>query len=193
MSLAAFCREQLAARAAQVGKMLEELATWRPALAVPPAFPPGKVHRDRDTCSHHGLPPAGPAPGGRPARQGRSQPRPGGRWKQEYQRALDKERTAASWVAWRDDRVTQTAVAWVLTCVFLRFCEDNGLVAPVWIAGPENRRQERSTPELAFFRAHPEDTDREWLQSAIDYLAGLACDTGTRRFAFSAASRVAVR
>ncbi len=96
-----------------------------------------------------------------------------GRWKQEHQRARDKERTAASWVAWRDDRVTQVAVAWVLTSVFIRFCEDNELVAPVWIAGPENRRQEALDAQLAFFRAHPEDTDREWLQAAIDHLAGL--------------------
>ena len=96
-----------------------------------------------------------------------------GRWKQEHQRARDKERTAASWVAWRDDRVTQAAVAWVLTSVFIRFCEDNSLVVPVWIAGPENRRQEALDAQLAFFRTHPEDTDREWLQSAIDYLAGL--------------------
>jgi hypothetical protein len=96
-----------------------------------------------------------------------------GRWKQEHQRARDKERTAASWVAWRDDRVTQAAVAWVLTSVFIRFCEDNALVKPVWIAGPENRRQEALDAQLAFFRAHPEDTDREWLQAAIDHLAGL--------------------
>ena len=96
-----------------------------------------------------------------------------GRWKQEHQRARDKERTAASWAAWRDDRVTQAAVAWVLTSVFIRFCEDNALVAPVWIAGPENRRQEALDAQLAFFRAHPEDTDREWLQAAIDHLAGL--------------------
>ena len=40
-----------------------------------------------------------------------------GRWKQEHQRAVTKDRTAASWVAWRDDRVTQAAVAWVLTKV----------------------------------------------------------------------------
>src|SRR6516164_2750838 len=65
-----------------------------------------------------------------------------GRWKQEHQRALTKERTAASWVAWRDDRVTQAAVACVLASVFLRFCEDNALVSPVWISGPEHRRQE---------------------------------------------------
>ncbi len=96
-----------------------------------------------------------------------------GRWKQEHQRALEKERTAASWVAWRDDRVTQAAVAWVLTSVFIRFCEDNALVKPVWIAGPESRRQEALDAQLAFFRAHPEDTDREWLQAAIDHLAGL--------------------
>jgi hypothetical protein len=96
-----------------------------------------------------------------------------GRWKQEHQRALTKERTAASWAAWRDDRVTQAAVAWVLTSVFLRFCEHNALVAPVWITGPDHRRQEALDAQLAYFRAHPEHTDREWLQSGIDYLAGL--------------------
>jgi hypothetical protein len=96
-----------------------------------------------------------------------------GRWKQEHQRARDKERTAATWVAWRDDRVTQAAVAWVLTSVFIRFCEDNALVAPVWIAGPESRRQEALDAQLAFFRTHPEDTDREWLQAAINHLAAL--------------------
>ena len=84
-----------------------------------------------------------------------------------------KERTAASWVAWRDDRVTQAAVAWVLTTVFIRFCEDNALVKPVWISGPEGRRQEALDAQLAFFRAHPEDTDREWLMQAVDYLAAL--------------------
>jgi len=97
-----------------------------------------------------------------------------GRWKQEHHRAVEKERTAASWVAWRDDRVTQAAVAWVLTTVFIRFCEDNALVAPVWIAGPEQRRQEALDAQLAFFRTHPEDTDREWLQDAINYLGKLA-------------------
>ena len=96
-----------------------------------------------------------------------------GRWKQEHQRALEKERTAASWVAWRDDRVTQAAVAWVLTTVFIRFCEDNALVMPVWIAGPGDRRQEALDAQLAYFRTHPEDTDREWLMQAIGHLAAL--------------------
>jgi hypothetical protein len=94
-------------------------------------------------------------------------------WKQEHQRALEKERTATSWVTWRDDRITQAAVAWVLTSVFIRFCEDNALASPVWITGPQDRRQEALDAQLAYFRTHPEHTDREWLRSAIDYLTGL--------------------
>jgi hypothetical protein len=54
-------------------------------------------------------------------------------WQAEHRGALDRGRTAAVWEAWRDDRVTQAAVAWVLTTVFVKFCEDNALVAPVWI------------------------------------------------------------
>ena len=42
--------------------------------------------------------------------------------------------------------------------------------------GPAERRQEALDAQLAFFRAHPEDTDREWLQDAIDYLAAAARD-----------------
>jgi hypothetical protein len=96
-----------------------------------------------------------------------------GRWVVEHQQAITRQRTGSAWVAWRDDRVTQAAVAWVLASVFVRFCEDNALVAPVWIAGPEHRRQEALDAQLAFFRAHPLDTDREWLQQAIDHLAAL--------------------
>jgi hypothetical protein len=94
-------------------------------------------------------------------------------WQREHRVAVSKERTAASWTAWRDDRVTQAAVAWVLTSVFIRFCEDNALVSPVWITSPEHRRQEALDAQLAFFRTHPEDTDREWLLHAIDHLRSL--------------------
>lgn len=96
-----------------------------------------------------------------------------GRWVVEHSRAVQRGRTASSWVAWRDDRVTQAAVAWVLTTVFVRFCEDNAMVAPVWIAGPEHRRQEALDAQLAFFRTHPLETDREWLQQAVAHLASL--------------------
>ena len=96
-----------------------------------------------------------------------------GEWKQEHQRATDKDRTAASWVIWRDDRIIQAAVAWILTTVFIRFCEDNALLRPVWITGPGARRQEALDAQLAFFRQHPDDTDREWLLNAVSYLSRL--------------------
>ena len=99
-----------------------------------------------------------------------SQPEVRGAWQQEHQAAVDRERTAMSWQEWRDDRVTQAAVAWVLTTVFVRFCEDNRLLKPVWIAGPAERRQESLDAELAYFRTNPEHTDREWLLQAVEYL-----------------------
>jgi hypothetical protein len=94
-------------------------------------------------------------------------------WRAEYRQALEAERTAGSWVEWRDDRITQVAVAWVLTCVFIRFCEDNALLRSVWISGPGVRHQEALDAQLDFFRRHPDDTDREWLLEAIRYLGRL--------------------
>src|SRR5581483_692675 len=94
-------------------------------------------------------------------------------WQRVHREATVKERTAWSWAQWRDDRVTQTAVAWVLMSVFIRFCEDNGLVKPVWITGPGKRRQEALDAELAFFREHGTWTEREWLEEAIAYLGKL--------------------
>lgn len=99
-------------------------------------------------------------------------------WQSEHKEALARERTAAAWSAWRDDRVTQAAVAWVLTTVFIRFCEDNRLVRPVWIAGPEERRQEALDAQLAYFRKSPEHTDREWIEQGIAHLAALPATRG---------------
>lgn len=94
-------------------------------------------------------------------------------WRGEHAEALDAERTAWSWQQWSDDRVNQAAVAWVLLTVFVRFCEDNDLVKPVWIGGPSARRQEALDRWREYFRANPEHTDREWLSQPIDYLATL--------------------
>ncbi|MDN5916637.1 MAG: BREX-2 system adenine-specific DNA-methyltransferase PglX, partial [Pseudonocardia sp.] len=95
------------------------------------------------------------------------------RWRAEHRSAVNAGRTAAAWETWRDDRVTQAAVAWVLTTVFVRFCEDNALLSPVWISGPGDRHQESLDAQLAYFRAHPEDTDREWIGQAVAHLAAL--------------------
>ena len=74
-----------------------------------------------------------------------------GRWKQEHQRARDKERTAATWVTWRDDRVTQAAVACgsghFLLGAFDRLLDRWNRHAPAWKPKPASRRP--STPSTA--------------------------------------------
>jgi hypothetical protein len=57
----------------------------------------------------------------------------------EYDHAFRVGRTAATWATWRDERVTQAAVAWVLGTVSVRFCEDNGLLPDPYLAGPGDR------------------------------------------------------
>ncbi|MFG2059109.1 BREX-2 system adenine-specific DNA-methyltransferase PglX [Micromonospora sp. NPDC048930] len=98
-------------------------------------------------------------------------------WRDQHQEALQCGRTAGSWQEWSDDRVTQAAVAWILTAVFIRFAEDNKLVKPVWISGPKERRQEALNAQAEFLRTeartNPDVTDREWLLHAITYLAGM--------------------
>lgn len=46
----------------------------------------------------------------------------------EWKKARDAGRTALAHEAWREEPITQAAVAWILSCVFLRFLEDNGLL-----------------------------------------------------------------
>lgn len=92
------------------------------------------------------------------------------RWVREHQRLTTAGRTSAAWPQWRNDRLTQVAVSWVLTTVFLRFIEDNRMVAEPWITGPGERGAEAREAQDRFFRAHPELTDRDWVLTAVDAL-----------------------
>ncbi|MGA4544414.1 BREX-2 system adenine-specific DNA-methyltransferase PglX [Uniformispora flossi] len=90
------------------------------------------------------------------------------RLRPEYDRAFKFGRTAATWSAWRDERVTQAAVAWVLGTVFVRFCEDNGLLPEAFLAGPNpDRMAEAMEAQEQFFRDHPAETDRGWLLASF--------------------------
>jgi hypothetical protein len=93
------------------------------------------------------------------------------RLRAEHERAFKLGRTAATWPAWRDDRVTQAAVAWVLGTVFVRFCEDNGLLASPYLAGPSAERMTLAEEaQEQFFRDRPAETDRGWLLASFDAL-----------------------
>lgn len=89
----------------------------------------------------------------------------------EYRHAREARRTAATYGTWRDERVTQSAAAWVLACVFVRFCEDNGLIDEPFIAGPGERLAEAEARHEAYFRENPTLNNRDWLFAAFDHIA----------------------
>ncbi|MFC7548949.1 BREX-2 system adenine-specific DNA-methyltransferase PglX [Plantactinospora sp. GCM10030261] len=93
----------------------------------------------------------------------------------EHGQATSAKRTAATFETWLEDVLDQAAVAWVLGCVFVRFCEDNDLVEPLWIGGPEpaapvGRAMQHRQQYLI---ENPRHNDREWLREAFGYLRGL--------------------
>jgi hypothetical protein len=95
----------------------------------------------------------------------------------EYEKASRAERTAQNYEDWRTDTITQAAAAWVLSCVFVRFLEDNSLIDPPKIAGPGERLARARDEHELYFRSHPQHTDREYLLSIFADLAKLP---GTR-------------
>jgi hypothetical protein len=73
-------------------------------------------------------------------------------------------RTAQAYEVWRDDYLEQVAVAWVLAAVFVRYLEDNDLIAGTYLAGlPPDRRRQADDAHAAYFQKHPRDSDREYL------------------------------
>ncbi|MBZ2195400.1 BREX-2 system adenine-specific DNA-methyltransferase PglX [Occultella gossypii] len=118
---------------------------------------------------------------------------PGLEWAAElraqHSAAVRRGRTAFTWSVWRDGRVDQAAVAWLVACAFVRFGEDNGLldgaadssgraVAVPWLAGPTDgplgdRLARASENETVFYRGTPTANARDWLQEAFAVLASL--------------------
>jgi hypothetical protein len=91
----------------------------------------------------------------------------------EHQRAMAAARMAQSYGEWRAAAITQMAAAWVLSGVFVRFLEDNRLVDPPRIAGPGVRLSRARDEHELYFRAHPTETDREYLLHVFDEIAHL--------------------
>ncbi|MCV7056051.1 BREX-2 system adenine-specific DNA-methyltransferase PglX [Mycolicibacterium gilvum] len=100
-------------------------------------------------------------------------------WRRDYDAAFAAQRTAATWQEWRNDRVTQAAVAWVLLTVFARYCEDNALLSPRWIGGADaDHRAQALDARRAYFQKHPEHTDREWLAQIIAHFGKFTATAG---------------
>lgn len=87
----------------------------------------------------------------------------------EWQAARDADRCAETFETWADQVITQAGVHWLLSCVFLRFIEDNQLVERPWLGGtPETGRlalvRDRHD---AYFQARPLENDRDYLLAAF--------------------------
>jgi hypothetical protein len=95
------------------------------------------------------------------------------RLRREYQRAFDAERTGWTFTEWAEDRLTQVAVGWLLGCVFVRYCEDNALIDDPMIGGTGNAATLARAAQQDYFRAHPTDSDREYLQHVFRKAAAL--------------------
>ncbi len=83
----------------------------------------------------------------------------------EWQAARDADRTAETFESWADQVITQAGVHWLLSCVFIRFIEDNELVERPWLGGtPESGRLALARDRHeAWFRERPLESDREYL------------------------------
>lgn len=92
----------------------------------------------------------------------------------DYQAARDRGRTTSTYGEWREQSITQSAAAWVLACVFVRYLEDHELVDEVWLAGHgEDRFQRALDSHEAYFQHNPAHSDREYLQHVFRAVAGL--------------------
>jgi hypothetical protein len=87
----------------------------------------------------------------------------------EWQAARDAERTAETFESWAEQAITQAGVHWLLSCVFLRFIEDNELVPRPWLSGtPQSGRLTLARDRHdAHFREHPHQNDRDYLISCF--------------------------
>jgi hypothetical protein len=93
--------------------------------------------------------------------------------KEEFRAAKAADRTAQSFEEWREERLTQVAVAWILGCVFVRFLEDNGLVDTPRLSGSGPRLKLARDHHTLYFQSHPTETDREYLLEVFRHVKSL--------------------
>lgn len=85
----------------------------------------------------------------------------------DWQAARDAGRTSEAMETWSEAQFTQSAVAWVLACVFVRFCEDNDLLDAPMIAGTDARGQSALARQEAFYLQNPTASDNDYLRDVF--------------------------
>jgi len=95
--------------------------------------------------------------------------------RKQFRSAKEAGRTGDAYEVWRDDFLTQAAVAWILGCVFVRFLEDNRLIPTPLLSGPGERLQRALDEHELYFR--PEDrrthSDRDYLLHVFEQVRSM--------------------
>ncbi|MFJ7057914.1 BREX-2 system adenine-specific DNA-methyltransferase PglX [Streptomyces microflavus] len=105
-------------------------------------------------------------------KQVKAVPEVGTRLRGEYEQARKLGRTAATWNAWLGERITQVAVAWVLGTVFVRFSEDNRLIAEPYITAPDVAGRETAQARYEeYLEKDADPTYRGWLETGFAELS----------------------
>ncbi|MFN9207875.1 MAG: SAM-dependent methyltransferase, partial [Pseudanabaena sp.] len=100
-------------------------------------------------------------------------PEIGLRLRSSYEQAKSAQHTAQSFEEWRSLSVAQVAAAWVLSCVFVRFLEDNGMIDPPRLAGVGDRLSRARDEHELYFQKFPTHSDRDYLLAIFQDLAKL--------------------
>ena len=100
-------------------------------------------------------------------------PEIGLRLRSTYEQAKKAQHTAQSFEEWRSLSVAQVAAAWVLSCVFVRFLEDNGMIEPPRLAGVSDRLSRARDEHELYFQKFPTHSDRDYLLTIFKDLAKL--------------------
>ncbi|RLS84210.1 MAG: BREX-2 system adenine-specific DNA-methyltransferase PglX, partial [Planctomycetota bacterium] len=79
-----------------------------------------------------------------------------------FEQIKKSERTAQAFEVWLEDYLDQVAVAWVLSCVFVRFLEDNELIEQTMLSGDKDRIKQAKNTHEEYFKLNPFVSDREY-------------------------------
>lgn len=80
----------------------------------------------------------------------------------EWRKGKEARRTSESFEEWVESAYTQSAVAWVLACVFVRYLEDNGYLERPYLSGPGPRAEVARDHRMEAIRRSPRSNERDY-------------------------------
>jgi hypothetical protein len=96
----------------------------------------------------------------------------------EWTKGREGRRTSEAFEVWAESSYTQAAVAWVLSCVFVRYLEDNEFLDHPYLSGPGTRADVARGFRMAEIRRKPTSNERDYLQSVFEEVGRLPAMAG---------------